>query len=38
MAWRLELNSNSRVHYDEALRWGGAEPGYQLLCWRVVEQ
>jgi hypothetical protein len=39
MAWRLELNSNSRIHYDEALaRQGGAEAGFRLLCWRMVEQ
>jgi hypothetical protein len=40
VAWRLELNSNSMIHYDEAhARQGAAaDSGFRLLCWRVVEQ
>ncbi len=39
VAWKLELNSNSRVHYDEALARQGAaaDGGYRMLCWRVLE-
>lgn len=38
-SWRLELNSNSRIHYDTALARQGAVAGgnYEVISWRVLE-
>lgn len=38
MAKRMHLDSNARIHYDEALGAGsiGTRPQFEILCWRVV--
>ena len=39
VAKRVELNSNSKVHFDEALRrssTGSTLGGWEVLCWRLA--